>query len=83
MAVPDALGLPVIVKPAREGSSIGVSRAEGYSDMVQAIEAASALDADVLCEQFIRGDEVTCPVIGTGEQARALPVIRIVAPQGN
>lgn len=42
-----------------------------------------ALDADALCEQFIRGDEVTCPVIGTGEQARALPVIRIVAPQGN
>ncbi len=83
LAVPDALGLPVIVKPAREGSSIGVSRAEGYSDMVQAIEGASALDADVLCEQFIRGDEVTCPVIGTGEQARALPVIRIVAPQGN
>lgn len=83
LAVPDALGLPVIVKPAREGSSIGVSRAEGYSDMVQAVEAASALDADVLCEQFIRGDEVTCPVIGTGEQARALPVIRIVAPQGN
>jgi D-alanine-D-alanine ligase len=83
LAVPDALGLPVIVKPAREGSSIGVSRAEGYSDMVQAVEAASALDADVLCEQFIRGDEVTCPVIGAGDQARALPVIRIVAPQGN
>lgn len=36
-----------------------------------------------MCEQFISGDEVTCPVIGTGANARALPVIRIVAPGGN
>lgn len=81
--VPDELGLPVIVKPAREGSSIGVTKVEGYSQMQPAVDAAAALDSDVLCEQFIRGDEVTCPVLGTGEQARALPVIRIVAPEGN
>jgi D-alanine-D-alanine ligase len=37
----------------------------------------------VLCEQFISGDEVTCPVLGSGDTARALPVIRIVAPEGN
>ena len=37
----------------------------------------------MLCEQFISGDEVTCPVLGTGDSARALPVIRIVAPEGN
>jgi D-alanine-D-alanine ligase len=36
-----------------------------------------------MCEQFIPGDEVTCPVLGSGTQARALPVIRIVAPDGN
>ena len=36
-----------------------------------------------MCEQFVAGDEVTCPVLGTGAQARALPVIRIVAPEGN
>ena len=83
LAIPDELGLPVIVKPAREGSSIGVSKVAGYSEMKGAVEAAAALDADVLCEQFISGDEVTCPVIGTGESARALPVIRIVAPEGN
>jgi len=81
--VPDDLGLPLIVKPAREGSSIGVVKVEGYSDMAGAVEQAAALDADVLCEQFIRGDEVTCPVLGTGDGARALPVIRIVAPEGN
>jgi len=83
VAVPDELGLPLIVKPAREGSSIGVVKVEGYSGMVGAVAQAAQLDADVLCEQFISGDEVTCPVLGTGDGARALPVIRIVAPEGN
>lgn len=83
IAVPDDLGLPLIVKPAREGSSIGVVKVAGYSGMVDAVEQAAQMDADVLCEQFISGDEVTCPVLGTGEDARALPVIRIVAPEGN
>jgi D-alanine-D-alanine ligase len=83
VAVPDELGLPLIVKPAREGSSIGVVKVEGYSGMVDAVEQAAQLDADVLCEQFISGDEATCPVLGTGDSARALPVIRIVAPEGN
>jgi D-alanine-D-alanine ligase len=83
LAVPDDLGLPLIVKPAREGSSIGVVKVTGYSEMAAAVEQAAALDADVLCEQFISGDEVTCPVLGSGDAARALPVIRIVAPEGN
>ena len=83
MGVPDTLGLPVIVKPAREGSSIGVAKVRGYSEMKDAVEQAGALDADILCEQCIVGDEVTCPVIGTGTEARALPVIRIQAPDGN
>lgn len=81
--VPQTLGLPLIVKPAREGSSIGLSKVTDAADMPRAFEAAAALDADVLCEQFIAGDEVTCPVLGSGDNARALPVIRIVAPQGN
>ena len=83
IAVPDELGLPVIVKPAREGSSIGVVKVAGYSGMTEAVDQAAELDADVLCEQFIEGDEVTCPVLGSGDGARALPVIRIVAPEGN
>ncbi|MBC7600423.1 MAG: D-alanine--D-alanine ligase [Polaromonas sp.] len=83
IAVPDELGLPVIVKPAREGSSIGVVKVAGYSGMTDAVDQAAQLDADVLCEQFIEGDEVTCPVLGSGDGARALPVIRIVAPAGN
>src|SRR3954462_12035283 len=83
LAVPDDLGLPVIVKPSREGSSIGVVKVQGYSEMAGAVDAAAALDADVLCEEFIAGDEVTCPVLGAGDTAHALPVIRIVAPEGN
>jgi D-alanine-D-alanine ligase len=81
--IPDELGLPLIVKPAREGSSIGVAKVQGYSEMLQAVEKAAQLDSDILCEQFVSGDEVTCPVLGTGDNARALPVIRIVAPEGN
>jgi D-alanine-D-alanine ligase len=83
LAAPDELALPLIVKPAREGSSIGVVKVTGYSEMAAAVEQAAQLDADVLCEQFISGDEVTCPVLGTGDAARSLPVIRIVAPEGN
>ena len=82
-AVPAHLGLPLIVKPAREGSSIGLTKVTDAVQMQEAVERAAQLDADVLCEQFIAGDEVTCPVLGTGEEARALPVIRIVAPGGN
>ena len=81
--VPDTLGLPVIVKPAREGSSIGVTKVIGYSGMTEAVALASQMDADILCEECIEGDEVTCPVLGSGDNARALPVIRIVAPEGN
>lgn len=83
MKLPDDLGLPMIVKPAREGSSIGVAKVQGYSEVQEAVDAAAGLDSDVLCEQFVAGDEVTCPVLGTGDGARALPVIRIVAPEGN
>ena len=78
--VPTALGLPLIIKPAREGSSIGLTKVTQAGQMAEAVALAAQLDADVLCEQFISGDEVTCPVIGTGANARALPVIRIVAP---
>ena len=82
-ALADELGLPLIVKPAREGSSIGLTKVTERSALAAAVALAGQLDADILCEQFIDGDEVTCPVLGTGSQARALPVIRIVAPEGN
>ena len=82
-AIPALLGLPLIVKPAREGSSLGLTKVTDGAAMAAAVELAESMDADILCEQFISGDEVTCPVLGAGAQARALPVIRIVAPEGN
>jgi D-alanine-D-alanine ligase len=82
VAVPDELGLPLIVKPPHEGSSIGVTKVTGYSQMQDAVALAARYDPDVLCEEFIEGDEITCAVLGSGDSARALPVIRIVAPEG-
>ena len=82
-AVPDVLGLPLIVKPPREGSSIGITKVLGYSQMQGAITLAAQYDADVLCEEFIDGIELTCPVLGHGPGAVALPVVRIDAPDGN
>lgn len=81
-AVPDVLGLPLIVKPPREGSSIGVTKVVGYSQMQDAVQLSAKYDADVLCEEFIEGEEVTCAVLGSGRDVRVLPVVRIAAPEG-
>jgi D-alanine-D-alanine ligase len=77
------LGLPMVVKPAREGSSIGVSKVLTVDALPAALAGAALCDADILCEQCIVGDEVTCPVLGEGDSAHALPLIRIVAPEGD
>ncbi len=82
IAIPDEIGLPLIVKPPREGSSIGVSKVTAYSQMQDAVTLAASHDPDVLCEEFIDGEEITCPVIGLGAGAVAYPVIRIKAPEG-
>jgi len=76
------LGLPLIVKPPHEGSSIGISKVSTPAQLAPAIALATRYDADLLCEMFIEGDEVTCPVLGQGDDAVALPVVKIVAPLG-
>jgi len=81
-AIPAQLGLPLIVKPPREGSSIGMTRVTDAAQMSDAVALATRYDADLLCEQFIEGLELTCPVLGQGAEAQALPVIRIAAPDG-
>jgi D-alanine-D-alanine ligase len=73
----------MIVKPAREGSTIGLTKVTDAAQCADAYRLAARHDPEVLCEQFISGDEVTCPVLGTGADAHALPVIHIVAPGGN
>jgi D-alanine-D-alanine ligase len=77
------LGSPMIVKPVREGSTIGLTKVTSLEACDAAYALASGQDPMVMCEQFIAGDEVTIPVLGTGAEAQALPVIRIVAPDGN
>jgi len=81
--IPDELGLPVIVKPPHEGSSIGITKAAGYSDMQGAVELALGFDDELLFEQCIEGPELTCAVLGEGDGAVALPVIEIRAEAGN
>ncbi len=77
------LGRPMIVKPDREGSTIGLTKVTQAAQCGAAYALAARHDAMVLCEQFISGDEVTIPILGSGAGAYALPVIRIVAPDGN
>ncbi len=77
------LGAPMIVKPAREGSTIGLTKVMSVEQCDAAYALASQHDALVLCEQFIAGDEVTCPVLGATDAPQSLPLIRIVAPDGN
>jgi D-alanine-D-alanine ligase len=77
------LGLPIIIKPAREGSSLGLTKVTKLEDLPAAYALAAKLDRDVMAEQCIIGEELTCPIVGDGDNARALPVIRIVAPDAN
>lgn len=78
----EELGYPLIVKPSREGSSLGVTKVANLTQFSGALELAGKMDADILVEKYIAGDEVTCPILGTGEKAYCLPVIKIVAPDG-
>ena len=75
------LGLPLIVKPAREGSTIGISKVTtvDHDEMWLAYEVAARHDALVLIEEFVAGTELTASIVN----GRALPLIRIEAPQGN
>jgi D-alanine-D-alanine ligase len=72
-----ALGLPVVIKPVNEGSSIGVSKAGTLESLKTGLEAAFALDNRVLVEQFIQGTEVTGGVLGNAN-LQALPLVEII-----
>lgn len=82
-AVVAALGLPLIVKPAHEGSTLGLTKVTQPEQLPAAFALAAKYDSAVMAEEFISGMELTCPIMGYGEQAKALPVIRIIAPDAN
>jgi D-alanine-D-alanine ligase len=73
----EQLGLPLFVKPATQGSSVGMSKVEHAADLPAAFAAAAATDDVVLAEAFISGAEYTVAVL----QGRALPSIRIATPK--
>jgi D-alanine-D-alanine ligase len=75
----DVLGLPLIVKPAREGSTLGITKVRTAPDLVPAYEFAARFDDLVLAEEFIEGQELTAGILGD----TALPLVRIEAPGGN
>ena len=68
------IGLPVVVKPSREGSSVGITRVRDAADLAAAIALAARYDGELLIERLIEGDELTVGVLG----AQILPSIRIV-----
>ena len=82
-AVVKKLGLPLIVKPAHEGSSLGLTKVKSAEELPAAYQLAAGLDKKVIAETCIVGDELTCPLVGQGETAEALPVIKIIPPQAN
>jgi D-alanine-D-alanine ligase len=78
-AVADRLGLPLVVKPANEGSSIGITKVRAAGELEQAYALAVNYDSAVIVEKCVEGPEYTASIVGD----EALPLIRIEAPQGN
>lgn len=81
-AVVATLGLPLIVKPPLEGSSIGITKVTEAGQLRAAVELVASMDESVLAEEFVTGREFTVAVLGQGASARALPIVEIVAPEG-
>jgi D-alanine-D-alanine ligase len=77
--IAELLGLPVIVKPSREGSTIGLTKVMRAEALQPAYELAARYDSMVLAEEFVPGKELTASILGEV----ALPLVRIEAPQGN
>ena len=78
-AVASRLGLPLMVKPVHEGSSLGLTKVASVEKLAPAYELAVQYDSSVIAEEFIAGRELTAGFIGE----QALPLVRIEAPQGN
>jgi D-alanine-D-alanine ligase len=83
-AVVASLGLPIAVKPASEGSSLGFTRVEETAQLRDAYALARRFDQHVIAECFVSGREFTCALLESSPgHVHALPVIEIVAPAGN
>jgi D-alanine-D-alanine ligase len=81
--VPDRLGLPLMLKAPHEGSTLGIVKVQGYSQMRGGYAEVCKYEDIVLAEEFIQGRELTVAVLGRGKNLQALPVVEIRAPGGN
>jgi D-alanine-D-alanine ligase len=75
------IGLPLIIKPSCEGSSVGVSRVHDEAGLADAVALAARYPGEMLMEQLVVGDELTVGILANGDGHAALPSIRIV-PKG-
>ncbi len=75
----DTLGLPLFVKPARSGSSVGVSKVHTADKFEEAVKNALAEDDQVLIEEFIEGRELACGLINKGEELIVFPLTEIIS----
>jgi D-alanine-D-alanine ligase len=82
-AAASALGLPLMMKAPHEGSTLGIVKVSEANALIDGYRLAAQYDEVVLAEQFIAGRELTVAILGRGTSARALPLIEIVAPDGN
>ncbi len=79
----ETLGYPLVVKPAREGSSFGLSRVEAPEGLLDAVYEAFGYDAKILLERWVEGTEVSVPVLEpAGEEAGALGLVEIRPREG-
>ena len=81
--VAEKLGLPLMLKAPHEGSTIGISKVTDRAALREGFDLCAKYDSVVLAEEFITGREVTVPVLGSGSNAYALPIVEICAPEGN
>ena len=79
--IQEVFGVPVVVKAAAQGSSIGVSIVEDMADIKSAITEAFKYSGHIVVEEFIKGKELTVSILGN-EQPKALPIIEIVPQSG-
>lgn len=81
----ETVGLPMVVKPLREGSSLGMTRLTSAQGLQDAVALATRYDRQALAEAFVEGRELTVALLGgtPGRPVRALPIVEILAPEGD
>jgi D-alanine-D-alanine ligase len=81
--LPASMGMPLMVKAPHEGSTLGITKVTAPGQLAGAIDLALSLDDSALVEQFIAGRELTVAILESAGRPDALPIVEIVAPDGN